>query len=228
MIYFVPTPIGNLGDITIRAKEILHQSKVIICEDTRQTGKLLDLLLIREEQKLISSLYKEKFNYGQIEKFFGTCDENDIISIVSDAGTPAISDPGYEVLEMIIEAELPYTVLPGPTAFVPALVASGLPSHEFLFVGFLPLKKGRMTKLKSLAALKETTVILYESSHRLEKFIGELKIYFKSDTKVFVANDISKMHERYWRGSVSDLTLEALGDKGEFVVIVNQIDRKSI
>ena len=129
---------------------------------------------------------------------------------------------------MIIEAELPYTVLPGPTAFVPALVASGLPSHEFLFVGFLPLKKGRMTKLKSLAALKETTVILYESSHRLEKFIGELKIYFKSDTKVFVANDISKMHERYWRGSVSDLTLEALGDKGEFVVIVNQIDRKSI
>jgi len=223
MIYFIPTPVGNLGDITVRGKEILEESTVIVCEDTRQTYKLLDLLNIRKGQKLISTLYKEKFNFTQVKNILDdTSNEyNDVISIVSDAGTPAISDPGYEILQMIIEYGLDYTVLPGATAFVPALVASGLPSHEFLFVGFLPLKKGRQTKLKSLAAMSEMTVIFYESSHRIAKIIDELKQFFKSDTQVFVANDISKMHEKFWRGAVEDLTFEQLGDKGEFVFVLN-------
>ena len=224
MIYFIPTPIGNLGDITIRSKEILATSDIIICEDTRHTNKLLELLSIKNGQKLISMMYREKFNFTQIDRILNdTSNEyHDIISIVSDAGTPGISDPGYEILELILKYELNYTVLPGATAFVPALVASGLPSHEFLFVGFLPNKKGRQTKLKTLASLKEQTIILYESSHRLDKILAELNQYFSPETMLFVANDISKMHEKFWRGKLADLTLEDLGDKGEYVFVVHQ------
>jgi len=224
MIFFVPTPIGNLGDITVRAKEILSTSTIIICEDTRHTNKLLDLLLLKNGQKLISMSYREKFNFTQIDRILAdTSDEyHDVISIVSDAGTPNISDPGYEILELILKYNLNYTVLPGATAFVPALVASGLPSHEFLFVGFLPNKKGRQIKLKTLAALDQQTIIFYESSHRLDKLVPELKLYFQPETMVFVANDISKMHEKFWRGKLIDLTLSDLGDKGEFVFVIHQ------
>ena len=224
MIYFIPTPIGNLGDITIRSKDILASSDIIICEDTRHTNKLLDLLSIKNGQKLISMMYREKFNFTQIDRILNdTSNEyHDIICIVSDAGTPGISDPGYEILELILKAQLNYTVLPGATAFVPALVASGLPSHEFLFIGFLPNKKGRQIKLKTLAQLKEQTIIFYESSHRLDKILEELNQYFNSETMIFVANDISKMHEKFWRGKLSDLTLEDLGDKGEYVFVIHQ------
>lgn len=223
MIYLVPTPIGNLGDITIRGKEILGSSNTIICEDTRLTDKLLKLLEIRNSQKLVSTLYHEKFNYTQIKKILeqDLNEPDQIISIVSDAGTPAISDPGYEVMQLILELGLNYTVLPGATAFVPALVASGLPAHEFLFVGFLPLKKGRQTKLKYLSALEEITIIIYESSHRIQKLIEELKQWFNPQGQVFIANDISKLHEKYWKGSVSELDIEKIGEKGEFVIVVN-------
>ncbi len=224
MIYFVSTPIGNLGDITIRAKEILSTSTIIICEDTRHTNKLLDLLELKNGQKLISMMYREKFNFTQIDRILAdTSDEyHDIISIVSDAGTPGISDPGYEILELILKYNLNYTVLPGATAFVPALVASGLPSHEFFFIGFLPNKKGRQIKLKTLAAMESQTIIFYESSHRIDKILPELKLYFRPETMVFVANDISKMHEKFWRGKLNDLTVADLGDKGEFVFVINQ------
>jgi 16S rRNA (cytidine1402-2'-O)-methyltransferase len=224
MIYFVPTPIGNLGDITVRSKEILATSEIIICEDTRHTNKLLELLSIKNGQKLISMMYREKFNFTQIDRILNdTSNEyHDIISIVSDAGTPGISDPGYEILELILKYQLNYTVLPGATAFVPALVASGLPSHEFLFIGFLPNKKGRQTKLKTLAALSDQTIIFYESSHRLDKILVELNQYFSPETLLFVANDISKMHEKFWRGKLVDLTLADLGDKGEYVFVVHQ------
>ncbi|GAB4149355.1 MAG: 16S rRNA (cytidine(1402)-2'-O)-methyltransferase [Patescibacteria group bacterium] len=227
MIYIVPTPIGNLGDITHRSEKALNESSWIICEDTRQTAKLLDLLNIRQDQKLISMLRQQQFNFNQINRALDEYSQNkqsedqeQHLSIVSDAGTPGISDPGYEVIQMLIDKGLEYTVLPGAVAFVPALVASGLPMQQFQFVGFLPVKKGRQTQIKQMSENINTTFILYESPHRISKLFQELTEFLPTTTQIFMAREISKLHEQYWRGTVADLTNFQEDVKGEIVLVI--------
>jgi 16S rRNA (cytidine1402-2'-O)-methyltransferase len=223
MFYVVPTPIGNLEDITLRALKYLSQSQYIFCEDTRITSKLLDLLKIRQNQKLISSLKNSKFNHSQIFKLLQEYkkDPTETWCLVCDAGTPSLSDPGYEVIQLLLELEVDFSCLPGANAFLPALVSSGLPMHEFTFLGFLPLKKGRQTSLNKIATSSQKTFVLYESSHRLEKLCGELQLHLAPNTKICIVKELSKQFEHIWRGTTAELNLYSEVIKGEFVVIIH-------
>lgn len=215
-LYLVPTPIGNLDDITLRAIRVLEQVDVILAEDTRTSGKLLKHLKISKplqsyhihnEHKMVEGLVKRM---TQGEKF----------ALISDAGTPAISDPGFLLVREVLGAGLEVNCLPGATAFVPALVNSGLPSDKFVFEGFLPHKKGRQTRLKALAE-EERTIILYESPHRLIKCLEQLK-EFCGDRQASVSRELTKMFEETVRGSLSELSeyFNQKGVKGEFVVVL--------
>lgn len=215
-LYLVPTPIGNLDDITLRAIKVLESVDVILAEDTRTSGKLLKHLNI---SKPLQS-YHIHNEHKAVEQLVERMKKGETFALISDAGTPAISDPGFLLVREALAAQIEVNCLPGATAFVPALVNSGLPADKFVFEGFLPHKKGRQTRLKILAE-EERTIILYESPHRLIKCLEQLK-EFCGDRQVSVSRELTKMFEETVRGSLSEVIayFNEKGVKGEFVVVM--------
>ena len=215
-LYLVPTPIGNMEDITIRALSVLNEVDVILAEDTRTSGKLLKHY---EISKPLQSYHI--FNEHQTaQKLVERMEKGETFALISDAGTPSISDPGFLLVREAIATQLKVNCLPGATAFVPALVNSGLPSDKFTFEGFLPHKKGRQTRLKKLTE-EERTIVLYESPHRLVKCLEQLK-EFLGDRRASVSRELTKMFEETVRGSLSECIdhFNQKGVKGEFVIVV--------
>jgi 16S rRNA (cytidine1402-2'-O)-methyltransferase len=222
-LILIPTPIGNLEDITLRSIRILSSAQVIFAEDTRVTKRLLAHLNITNTIFSFHSQNEHRLLDRVIEKI----QEVETAVLVSDAGTPGISDPGFLLVRACIEANIPVECLPGPTAFVPALVASGLPCDKFVFEGFLPHKKGRQTRL-ILLSQESRTIILYESPHRLVKCLGQIVEYFGADRKICVCREISKFYEEFARGTAEEVLahFQQKEVKGEIVIIVggSQID----
>jgi len=216
-LFLVPTPIGNLEDITFRAIRVLKEADLILAEDTRNSGKLLKHFEI-DTQMHSHHMHNE---HKTVDQIVSRIKAGETIALISDAGTPAISDPGFLLTRACVEAGIEVDCLPGATAFVPALVNSGLPNDKFVFEGFLPVKKGRQTRLKILA--EETrTMIFYESPHKLLKTLGHFVEYFGEDRRVSVSREITKMHEETIRGTATEV-LQHYTDrppKGEIVVIV--------
>lgn len=216
-LVLIPTPIGNLGDITFRAVEQLKNANIIFCEDTRHSKKLLQHLGI--DKKLISY---HKFNeHKQIDHFVELIKKNELCALISDAGTPGISDPGFLLVNACIESNIGIETLPGPTAFVPALLNSGFPCDRFCFEGFLPHKKGRQSRLLALAN-EERTLVFYESPYRLVKLLEQIAEFIDSERDVCVSRELSKMFEENRRGTVADLTEYYKNNtpKGEIVVVL--------
>ncbi|WP_300666310.1 16S rRNA (cytidine(1402)-2'-O)-methyltransferase [Fluviicola sp.] len=218
VLYVVPTPVGNLEDITLRAIRLLKEAELIYSEDTRVTKKLLSHLEITGKQIIPFHAHNE---HKQLERSVQTVRENQCTVLVSDAGTPAISDPGFLLVRACVEAGLEVTCLPGPTAFVPALVASGFPCDRFLYEGFLPHKKGRQTKWLSYKE-EERTIVLYESPHRIVKALEECVNFLGPDREVCVAREISKLFEQFVRGRAEDVLkhFQTTPPKGEIVLLV--------
>jgi 16S rRNA (cytidine1402-2'-O)-methyltransferase len=223
MLYFVPTPIGNLGDITLRATQLLTTAKIIITEDSRQTRKLLDLLNIENKPQFVDIVRNHNLNRDGIQKtlaFLQVNPEAEVL-LMTDAGTPGISDPGREVIHMSQAMGVKYTILPGANAVIPAVVASGLVSKEFLFIGFLPIKKGRQQTWQEIIRSQYPCVI-YESVHRIQKLINEITENLELERKVCICKDISKLYEKIWFGSVQELRKFELVEKGEFVLVIDK------
>ena len=222
-LFIVPTPVGNLEDITLRALKMLKEVDLILAEDTRQTKKLLDHFQIQKQ--LISY---HKFNeHKMIEAVTERLRSGQNIALVSDGGTPGISDPGHILIAACIKENITVECLPGATAFVPALVNSGFATDEFVFIGFLPHKKGRQTKLKQIAA-EPRTQILYESPFRILKLLEELKLHIGSERQISTSREISKMFEETNRGSADELITHFTKKepRGEFVVVISQLIEK--
>ena len=216
-LVLVPTPIGNLNDITIRALEVLKNADLILAEDTRTTGFLLKHFEISKPMQSHHIFNEHK----TLQKIIGLLKEGKIVAQVSDAGTPGISDPGYLLVRTCIQNNIIVTCLPGATAFVPALVVSGIPTDSFVFEGFLPVKKGRKTKLEELSEEKRT-MVFYESPHRLLKTLENFIEFFGSDRNAVVCREISKLFEETVRGNLSEI-LAIFAEKtikGEIVIIV--------
>jgi 16S rRNA (cytidine1402-2'-O)-methyltransferase len=216
-LYIVPTPIGNLEDITLRAIRILKESDLLLAEDTRKTMILLKHYGI--DKKMISH---HQFNEHQTIRTIVEKVRNGLnIALVSDAGTPAISDPGYLLVRACLKEGLRVECLPGPTAFIPALVNSGIPADRFLFEGFLPHKKGRQTRLKELAE-EMTTLVFYESPYRLMKTLQQFLEYFGEERQACVSRELTKIHEENQRGTLKELVdfYQTRTVKGEIVIIV--------
>lgn len=216
-LFIVPTPVGNLEDITFRAVRILKEVSLILAEDTRKTGLLLKHLNI--DSKMQS--HHQHNEHQTAEIIARRINSGEQIALVTDAGTPGISDPGFLLIRTCIEAGIAVECLPGATAFVPALVASGLPCDRFFFEGFLPHKKGRNTRLTYLSTL-EHTIVLYESPFRLAKTLKQLSEYMGPERKACVSREISKIFEEHRRGSLEELTAHySINEpKGEIVVVV--------
>jgi 16S rRNA (cytidine1402-2'-O)-methyltransferase len=216
-LFLVPTPIGNLDDITLRAIKVLQQADAILAEDTRTSGVLLRHLAI---SKPLHSYHI--FNEHQtVQRLIDQLKGGKTLALVSDAGTPGISDPGFLLVRECIKHDIPVECLPGPTAFVPALVNSGLPNDRFTFEGFLPHKKGRQTRLAELAD-EERTMVFYESPHRLLKTLQQFADLFGPDRQASVSRELTKMFEENRRGPLSEL-ITYFGEKtvkGEIVVCV--------
>ena len=216
-LYLVPTPIGNLEDMTFRAVRILKEVDLILAEDTRTSGKLLKHFEISTHMHS-HHMHNE---HKTLENVISRLNAGENIALISDAGTPAISDPGFLLTRAALENGIDVECLPGATAFVPALVNSGLPNDRFVFEGFLPEKKGRQTRYLALA--EETrTMILYVSPHKLNKTLSEFITYFGEDRQICVSRELSKLHEENVRGTVKDVLehFEKKPAKGEIVVIV--------
>jgi 16S rRNA (cytidine1402-2'-O)-methyltransferase len=216
-LYLVPTPVGNLDDITLRAVKVLQSVDGILAEDTRTTGFLLKHLGIG---KTLHSYHI--FNeHGTIQKIIGQLKAGKTLALVSDAGTPAISDPGFLLVRACIDADIPVECLPGATAFVPALVNSGLPTDRFTFEGFLPHKKGKQTRIQALAD-ETRTMIFYESPHRLLKTLEQLAEVFGPDRPSSVSRELTKLFEETVRGTLADVQayFAAKPIKGEIVLCV--------
>ena len=218
ILYFVPTPIGNLEDMTFRSVKVLKEVDYILCEDTRTSGFLLKHYEISKPLKS----YHLHNEHNMTEKVINDLENGQTIAIITDAGTPGISDPGYLLAKACADKDLEMICLPGATAFVPALVVSGLPNHDFYFAGFLPQKKGRQTKLKQLAEEKKT-IILYESPHKINTTLEQIKEFFGDETKVSLSREISKKFEETKRGNIDELIAFSKSKtlKGEIVLIVN-------
>ncbi len=223
MLSIVATPIGNLGDITLRAIETLKSCSAIVCEDTRVTGSLLKHLGL-EKKELIS--FHGYSDGGRADWITKRLLAGEHLVLVSDAGTPGISDPGYVVANAAREAGVKIEVIPGASAFLAALSGSGLPIHQFLYLGFLPIKKGRQTLLKSLPA-EERTVVFYESVHRIERTLMELAEALSSQPErpVVIGRELTKLHEEFVHGTVATLPdiAKTITQKGEFVVVIGAL-----
>lgn len=216
-LYLVPTPIGNLKDITLRAIEVLKQADVILAEDTRTSGILLKHLEISRPLQSYHIFNEHK----AVEKLVQRMKSGEHFALISDAGTPAISDPGFLLVREVLAAGLDVQCLPGPTAFVPALVNSGLPNDRFVFEGFLPHKKGRKTRIEGL--MEETrTMIFYESTHRILKTLEQLAEAFGPDRQACVSRELTKIHEENARGTLAELIdyYQTHPVKGEIVLVV--------
>ena len=217
ILYLVPTPVGNLEDITYRALRILKEADLILAEDTRTTGILLKHFEIKN-----AMLSYHKFNEHQaVCSVVSRLNAGETVAVVSDAGTPGISDPGFLVAREAVKAGVEVVCLPGATAFVPALVASGLPNEKFCFEGFLPQKKGRQTRLKELST-EYRTIIFYESPFRLVKTLTQLAEFFGNDRPVSVSREISKIHEETVRGTLEEVIAHFTVNepKGEIVIVL--------
>lgn len=218
MLYLVPTPIGNLADITYRAVTLLKSVDHILAEDTRQSGKLLQ----QYEISVGLSSFHSHNEHQRLPQIIDHLQQGQTMALISDAGTPGISDPGFLLVRACIENDIPVVSLPGPSAFITALVASGLPCDRFSFEGFLPHKKGRASKWEKLAA-REETIIFYESPYRILKFLKECVTYCGPDRRICIARELTKIHEEYIRGSVAEVLSELSqrpSIKGEFVIIL--------
>ncbi len=216
-LFIVPTPVGNLSDMTLRAIEVLKSADVILAEDTRTSSVLLKHYGISAKLEA-----HHKFNeHTRVSSVSERILSGMNIALVSDAGTPGISDPGFLLARKCIEEGIEVETLPGPTAFVPALVNSGLPCDRFAFEGFLPVKKGRQTRLTQLAQ-EDRTLIFYESPYRLAKTLGQLAEYFGAERRASVSREISKLHEETRRGTLAELAAwyTEHEPKGEIVLIV--------
>ena len=218
-LYIVPTPIGNLDDITIRAVETLKNSDLILSEDTRHAKKLLSHYKISTKVKS----YHLNNEHKKVDEYVELMLQDKTISLITDAGTPCISDPGFLLVREAIKKGIQITCLPGPTALIPAIVLSGLPSEAFIFEGFLPKKKGRKTKLKEISNNTMTTII-YESPYRIIKTLSDLLEFLGSDRKISVSREISKIYEETFRGTISDAIKYFSNKKikGEFVICVDK------
>ena len=213
----VPTPVGNLEDITLRALNILKEVDLILAEDTRTSGKLLKRYNILNKVQSHHAFNEHKTAESIIERI--KSGEN--VAIISDAGTPGISDPGFYLVRECIKEDIKVECLPGATAFVPALIMSGLPADRFIFEGFLPHKKGRLSKLKTLA--EETrTIILYESPHRIQKTLKQLSEHFGENRHACICREISKVYEEAIRGTLGELVAfcDKKKMKGEIVLVI--------
>jgi 16S rRNA (cytidine1402-2'-O)-methyltransferase len=216
-LYLVPTPIGNLEDITFRALRVLKEVDLILAEDTRTSAPLLKHFDI--DQKVFAHhQHNEHKAVAEIVKFLK---EGKNIALISDAGTPGISDPGFLLVREVLKNDLQVECLPGATAFVPALVNSGLPNDRFIFEGFLPVKKGRQTRLKELI-FEPRTMIFYESPHRLLKFLEELIAIFGAERQASISRELTKMFEENVRGTLAEIKTHFEENilKGEFVIVV--------
>jgi len=219
-LILVPVPIGNIADITERALDCLRNADVIYCEDTRNSHKLLSMYGITGKKLMAYHQNNEHQFTPQVVRFISTIEK---AVLITDAGTPGISDPGFMLVRACIENNIEVEVLPGATAFVPALAASGLPCDRFYFEGFLPLKKGRQKQLEWLSKLPVTTV-LYEGPHRLMKLLEEIENYFGAERRICVCRELSKMHEEYVRGTIAEVKqvfAQRESIKGEIVVVVS-------
>lgn len=222
-LYLIPTPVGNLEDITLRALRILKEVALVLAEDTRTSAKLL-----KHYEIGTPLLSHHKFNeHQQVSRIAGRIAGGEDVALISDAGTPGISDPGFLLVRTCIEQGIDTECLPGATAFVPALVNSGLPSDRFCFEGFLPQKKGRQKKLLSLVE-EERTMIFYESPFRLVKALEQMAEVFGENRRACVAREISKFFEDFQRGTLKELTahFSENGVKGEIVIIVDGKPKK--
>lgn len=216
-LHIVPTPVGNLEDMTFRAVKVLKEVDLILAEDTRTSSVLLKHFDIHSPLRS----HHRNNEHRAVEGIVREIEEGKNIALISDAGTPGISDPGFMLARACRDAGLDVECLPGPTAFVPALVASGLPCDRFVFEGFLPLKKGRATRLQQLAA-EQRTVVIYESPLRLARTLRQLAEFFGQDRPAAVCREISKLHEEFKRGSLAELTAhyEMNQAKGEIVIVI--------
>ncbi|WP_339875549.1 16S rRNA (cytidine(1402)-2'-O)-methyltransferase [uncultured Algoriphagus sp.] len=216
-LYLVPTPIGNLKDITLRAIEVLKTADVILAEDTRTSGQLLKHLEISRPLQSYHIFNEHK----TVEKLVDRMNKGEVFALISDAGTPAISDPGFLLVREVLAAGLDVQCLPGATAFVPALVNSGLPNDRFVFEGFLPHKKGRKTRIDGLME-EVRTIIFYESPHRLLKTLRQLAEAFGAERQGCVSRELTKLHEENVRGTLAELIeyYETNTLKGEIVLTV--------
>ncbi len=216
-LYIVPTPIGNLEDITLRAIRVLKEVDLILAEDTRTSGKLL------KHYEISTHMHSHHMHneHKTIENLISRLQSGETIALISDAGTPAISDPGFLLTRACVVNNIEVECLPGATAFVPALVNSGLPNDKFVFEGFLPDKKGRQTRYLALAE-EYRTIILYVSPHKLTKTLAEFITYFGEDRPICVSRELSKLHEENVRGTVKEVLnyFENKPPKGEIVIIV--------
>jgi len=217
-LYLVPTPIGNLKDMTFRAIEVLKEVDLILAEDTRTSGKLLKHYDISTQMHSHHMHNEHKTVEGIVKRL----QNGENIALISDAGTPAISDPGFLLTRACVEAGMEVDCLPGATAFVPALVNSGFPNDKFIFEGFLPIKKGRQTRLELLAEEYRTT-IFYESPHKLLKTLAQFVEFFGADRQISVSREISKLHEETIRGTAEEVLkhFETKPPKGEIVIVVS-------
>lgn len=221
-LYVVPTPIGNLEDITFRALRILKEVDLVLAEDTRTAGQLLRHFDI--DKRILS--HHQHNEHHALKEVIRLLKEGKTMALVSDAGTPAISDPGFLLVRECVKENIDFETLPGATAFVPALVNSGLPSDKFYFEGFLPQKKGRKTRLEFLTTI-EDTMILYESPHRLVKLLEEVILHFGAEHYMSVSREISKKFEETLRGTATELLLHFTENpiKGEFVVCLSGVKK---
>lgn len=216
-LILVPTPIGNIEDITLRALKVLKEVDFIYAEDTRHSRKLLDHYEVNKPLMSLHQHNEHKMVQSVVNKL-----KTSSIAYISDAGTPGISDPGFLLVRECLKEGIEVECLPGATAFVPALVISGIPCDRFYFEGFLPQKKGRKTKLEQLAQI-DKTIVLYESPHRIVKLVKELKEYFDENRQIALCKEISKLHETVYRGNITEVLHEVESIekiKGEFVVVI--------
>ena len=218
-LYVVPTPVGNLEDMTFRAIRILKEVDLVLAEDTRTSGILLKHFEIKNAMQS-----HHKFNeHKMVESVVNRIKGGETVALVSDAGTPGISDPGFLVVRECVRNGIEVQCLPGATAFVPALVASGLPNDRFCFEGFLPQKKGRMTRLKALVE-EQRTMVFYESPHRLVKALTQFAEFFGEERQASVSREISKIHEETVRGTLAELIAHFTANepRGEIVIVVEE------
>ena len=214
-LFLIPTPIGNLADITVRSISILSEVDYVLCEDTRRTAKLMNHLNIKKNLKSF-----HKFNeHSKIKNIIDDLKKGLTIGVVSDAGSPGISDPGYLIVKNCLDSNIEVESLPGPTALIPALIVSGIPCERFTFEGFLPIKKGRKKRLEELSR-EIRTMVFYESPHKILKTLNDLKIYLGDQRKVSVSKELTKIHESTIRGNLGTINLGEGKIRGEFVIIV--------
>jgi|TARA_B110000438_G_scaffold33599_1_gene33198 16S rRNA (cytidine1402-2'-O)-methyltransferase len=216
-LYIVPTPIGNLDDITLRAIKVLEDVDLILCEDTRRSKKLLNHLEIKSQLRS-----HHKFNEHKEVKFIvNKIKEGNNVAVISDAGTPGISDPGFLIVRTCLENDIEVECLPGASALIPALIISGISADKFIFEGFLPVKKGRKTRLSALC-LETRTMIFYESPHKLLKTLVDFESSFGPERKVSISREITKLFEETLRGSIKELIniYANKKPKGEYVIVV--------